>query len=168
MKAYHEIHPESLDSALAEGLKRTSRGSKGDNEAIIKTDRLLDSLRPQQLTAQGISRDDNLYSYVGIDDFVIDIVDGTHVPIDDFVDRAKLRVLELDIDPARSFVSNLDAYDALKDAIETRANRASLERLANDYWSSITKLTDFLPHTISRPEIMVPYDVPPNKIRLLN
>jgi hypothetical protein len=62
--AFHEIKKDNLELALKAGLKRTSRGDKGDDKEIIKTDKLLDNNRPEVLMQNNVSRDDNLYCYV--------------------------------------------------------------------------------------------------------
>jgi len=148
MKAYHEISPDSLDVVLHKGLIRTSRGDKGDDRAIIATDRFLDARRPLSLKQQGASREHNVYAYFQLDNLIIDIADGSPIPIDKFIARSKHQVLELDIDPQRCFVSDLDAFDALKSAIEANANEPTLEQLAKNYWSTVIRLIDFSPPTV--------------------
>lgn len=61
MRLYHEISSDSLKGTLRKGLKRTSRGEKGDDESIIKTDRYLDSVRPTALKKLDLSRSNNIY-----------------------------------------------------------------------------------------------------------
>lgn len=53
MKVYHQIQASALEMALVKGLLRTSRGYKGGDKAIIKTDHLLDMYRPQSLKNKG-------------------------------------------------------------------------------------------------------------------
>lgn len=114
---------------------------------------------------EGVSRDDNLYAYVRTDDAIIDITDGTHVPLGEFVAASSGRILELDIDPQRCFVSDLGTYDTLKAAIDSHENQSVFDRLAKSYWDKVVKLSSFDPAVIRRPEIMITYDVPPNNIR---
>ncbi|UTX51140.1 hypothetical protein KI440_02950 [Candidatus Saccharibacteria bacterium TM7i] len=166
MKAYHEIQPDMLEAALTSGLICTARGDKGDDAAIIKTDCYLDERRPEALVREGVSRDNNLYAYACVNGAVIDITNGEHVPVKHFVARSKQRVLELEIDPKRCFVSDLDTYDALKDALTHHGNKAVLERLAKSYWDKVTVLEKCNPATFRRPEVMVTYDVPPNHVKL--
>lgn len=167
MKVYHEIRPETLESALKNGLVCTSRGDKGDDTAIVNTDKFLDNHLPRALAQQGVSRDNNLYAYVHTDGAVIDITNGAHVPIDTFVASSKQQVLELDIDPERCFVSDLDSYDALKSAFEHPTDQPKLELLAKSYWNKVTPLSQFNPSSIRRPEIMITYDVAPGRITAL-
>lgn len=61
---------------LERGLKRTSRGDKGDDGTIAKTDKLLDACRPEQLKRAGVSRDDNVYCYPTHDGQAVDITNG--------------------------------------------------------------------------------------------
>lgn len=165
--AYHEADPKDLERILSRGLKRTSRGKKGDDNAIIQTDELLDKNRPDEVRSIGVSRDDNLYAYLAIVGTIIDITDGTPTPIDSFVANSKQAVLELTIDPTRSYVSNLDAYDILKRAIEQAAPQQVLHRLASEYWASITRLDHYIPSQFRRPEIMITYDIEPSAIQHL-
>lgn len=167
MKVYHEIQPDKLQAALTNGLACTSRGDKGDDTSIIKTDQFLDAHRPHSLTQHGVSRDNNLYAYVRVDESVIDITDGEHIPIDTFLSTRAGRVLELDVDPNRCFVSDLDTYDALKSAIEQRKNHTTLEQLAKSYWNKVTKLSRFDSSTMRRPEIMITYDISPHHLTIL-
>lgn len=46
MKAYHEVSADDLATILSNGLKKTSRGEKGDDKAIKATDEWLDAHRP--------------------------------------------------------------------------------------------------------------------------
>lgn len=167
MKVYHEIQPDALEAALINGLIRASRGDKGADKAIIKTDQFLDAHCPRRLKDQAVSRDDNLYAYAHVDGSVIDITDGRHVPIGQFVAASSQRVLELDVDPEKCFVSDLDTYDALKAAIEAHRDQSVLDRLAKSYWNKVVKLSGFDPAVIRRPEIMITYDVQPDSIRTI-
>lgn len=165
--AYHETNPDILSAALVHGLRCTSRGDKGDDPAIKQTDDFLDALRPKLLLAAGVSRDDNLYAYLCIDESVVDITDGSLVARTKFIQRSTQAVLELEIDPRRCYVSNLDTYDALKDAL-THYDTPAAEKIAHSYWSSLTPLTDFTLSSIKRPELMITYDIPPHQLRHLN
>lgn len=151
MRAYHEVSPDGLGSVLANGLKRTSRGDKSD-KIIAKTDAFLDAHRPKYLKDNGVSRDDNVYGYVAVGDAVIDITDGRIVPIREFVAQSKQAVLELDVDAQHCYVSDLDTYDALQDAITNYEDNATLEKLAVSYWKKVMLLADFSPQDIVRPE----------------
>jgi hypothetical protein len=74
--AFHEINKDNLELALRVGLKRTSRGDKGDDKEIIKTDKLLDDNRQAVLIQNNVSRDDNLYCYFYYKNKIVDITDG--------------------------------------------------------------------------------------------
>ncbi|HEX8389885.1 MAG TPA: hypothetical protein VF597_00500 [Candidatus Saccharimonadales bacterium] len=88
MTAYHEIASDKAEDVLKHGLKRTSRGDKGDDQSIIKTDEFLDAHCPAELKDRGVSRDDNVYAYVCVDDAIVDITDGSIVPLKDFISRS--------------------------------------------------------------------------------
>lgn len=164
MKAYHEISLDSLEGIQKEGLLCTPRGDKGDDESIIRTDRLLDKHRPTSLKDQGVSRGSSLYAYAYINGYIISITDGTRVALGQFLKNSTQAVLEVDTDPRKCFVSNLDRFDALKLAIKTGKSQHTLRKLADLYWSELIVASELSSATIHRPEIMIPYDIPPDKI----
>ena len=166
MNVYHVANPDSTGSILANGLERTSRGDKGDDKKIIKTDMFLDAKCPSELKNKGLSRDDNIYAYVVTDGMVMDITDGTPVPSDKFIEKNN-RTLELEVDEKRCFVSDLDTYDSLMSAFASDANESTLNTLAKSYWDKVTPLEKYINGQFRRPEIMITYDLAPNAIRLL-
>ena len=161
---YHEVAPEDVADILARGIAKTSRGEKGSDRLIRKTDQLLDDLRPEGLKVKGISRDDNIYAYFTYEDIVIDIKDGNPVPVNDFIKASDQAVVELSVDEARCYVSDLDVYDAMKDAV-SGGNDASARTLAKRYWEQLIPLVIFEPGLIIRPEVMITYDVPSENVR---
>lgn len=165
MIVYHEVDPAEVDSILEKGLKRTSRGDKGDDKTIIKTDKLLDDARPDELRHSGVSRDDNLYAYMAVDTKIIRITDGKAVNIDEFLQESKQAVLRLEVETTRCFVSDLDRYDALKKAVETDDERTG--ELVEDYWQHLVPLHNFTAGMIRRPEVMVTYDVLPTCLEVV-
>lgn len=152
---------------LKEGLKRTSRGEKGDDSLIIRVDALLDSCRPDELRQAGVSRDDNVYGYVADGDCLIDITDGRAVKLSNFINRSDQAVLRLHIEPERCYVSDLDAYDKVADAFGQGAGKELLRQLARRYWTSVRGLQYFGAGDIRRPEVMITYDIPPDAIEQL-
>lgn len=165
MIAFHEAKPEDMATILAHGLKRTSRGEKGDDSDIIRTDQLLDEWRPDDLRKAGWSRDNNLYAYVVLDGVVIDITNGQRIPVTRFVASAQQSLLELTVDPDRCFVSDLDLYDELMHAIHNERAKAYLQQIAERYFNTIQPLSLFDGASIVRAELMIPYDIPPHDLR---
>lgn len=168
MIVYHEIEFESLESALAKGLKRSSRGEKGDTSDIIKTDCFLDEQRPKGLSKAGVSRDDNLYAFMATDGKVISITDGSAVDINTFVKNSSKALLELSVPPQHCYVSDLNAYDAVKKAVENKADEATLRILAKRYWEALQPMKTFKTGSIRRPEVMITKDIPPKNITLVS
>lgn len=166
MIAYHEVSPEHIDRILQEGLKRTSRGDKGDDENIIATDNYLDKMCPKILKDQGVSRDNNIYAYVVMGDKVLRITDGKLVNAAAFVAQSKQKVLELSIDPKHCFVSNLDMYDKAKNAIQYK--QPTLQALAQEYWEQLRPIDEYTVDDFSRAELMITYDISSTDIRVLN
>ncbi len=167
MIVYHEVSPDSLDSIRQKGLKCTSRGEKGDDSSIARTDKLLDASRPDYLKQVAVSRDDNLYAYVADGSKLIDIKDGKSVELEDFIKKSEQTVLRLSIDPKRCYVSDLDAFDQLKDGIENDEDPDKLKRLINRYWQKLIPLEQFNIGGIRRPEVMITYDIEPGAIEIL-
>lgn len=165
MILYHEADPKKADSILEDGLKRTSRGEKGDDSAIIRTDKFLDDLRPDNLIKAGVSRDDNLYMYLSHKDKIVDIETGEAVELTEFMNQAEGAVLKVEADARRCFVSDLDIYDKIKKAIE---NKDYAEATAKKYWSTLVPLDNYKPGQIKRPEVMITYDIPPEAIEIVN
>jgi hypothetical protein len=164
MTIYHTIAGNSLESARANGLKRSSRGSKGAAGAIVRTDQLLDAHRPAELRQAGVSRDDNLYGYYVDGRRLVNIVDGELISPERLAVAGQV-LLELEVDAARCYVSDLDTYDAVRQAVERDAGGAELEKLAISYWDKVVVLSAYHPGSLRRPEVMVTYDVPPADIR---
>lgn len=168
MKVYHEVQPDSLGSILEDGLKRTTRGDKGDDSSIYHTDQLLDRLRPSTLTDAGVSRDNNLYGYLARDGHIIDITNGDLVPIPTFLNLSSQTVLELTIDPQRCYVSDLDRFDTVMRAIERHEADETIQALAHAYWQAVIPLADYSTNAFRRPEVMITYDVEPDDITPLS
>ena len=165
MIAFHEVDPAHVKSILAHGLKRTSRGEKGDGSDIVRTDQLIDEWRPDDLRKAGWSRDNNLYAYIVLDGNVIDITNGQRVPVDKFIANARQSLLELTVDSDRCFVSDLDIYDELMHAIHNKRAEVHLRQIAERYFNAVQPLSLFDGSSIVRAELMVPYDITPRDLR---
>jgi hypothetical protein len=165
MLVYHEVPPDTLESILLNGLKRTASGEKSDDKAIARTDHFLDQHCPNNLRNAGVSRVNNIYAYLQANGTIVDIVDGRHIPIQEFITRSKQTILELDINPTQCYVSDLDTYDELKDALSNHKDQYLLDELAGSYWNKVKKLSEFSVDGIRRPEVLITYDVPARDIR---
>jgi hypothetical protein len=163
---YHEISKDNLNAALSNGLKRSPRGAKGSDQTIIRTDHLLDSLRPQRLIAAGVSRDNNLYCYLAVKHQVVDITTGQlKEPKEISADPQQL-LLKLQADGQKCFVSNLDIYDQVKAAVKSQ-QRAEAHKLAQLYWEKLSPLSSYRHENgFRRPEVMVTYDIPPQDLSI--
>lgn len=168
MKVYHETTLNTVGSMLANGIKKSETGSKSDEKAIIKTDALLDEYRPHHLKEAGVSRQDNIYCYLRTGDSIVEIINGDHVALRDFVTHSDQAVLEIEVDPNRCYVSDLDTYDALKNTINSGKDKKRINELATSYWHKVVKLSDFKANQLRRPEIMVTYDIEPSSLRQLH
>lgn len=166
MIVYHEVDPASLQTILREGIKRSSDGEKTD-ELIGKTDEFLDKLRPAALKNSGVGRRNAIYAYLSVGNAVVDIVDGTPTEKSEFVKNSEQVVLELEVDSARAYVSDLDIYDALKAAIQRSDSREECRELAAKYWDALIPLSNFSVGEIARPEVIITYDIPRAAITVL-
>jgi hypothetical protein len=160
VSAYHEIASSKLGAVLKNGLKRKAGGDKSSDKEITKTDGLLDKYCPKDLKDAGLSRQNNLYCYLAYKDSVVDITDGKLKLPAKLSQSPKHVLLRLYIDPIRCYVSNLDLYDQILEAIKLSQDSLAIE-LTHEYWRQITRL-DKYDHTqgFKRPEVMVTYNVP--------
>jgi hypothetical protein len=166
MVLYHEVTEDALEQTLSHGLKSAARGEKGDKNDIIRTDTYLDDHRPAHIRRQGISRNDNLYAFIGTTTTLIDITNGATVPLKDYPLHNSC-LLRLSVDSNECYVSDLDRYDAVKAAVANHET-ATLAELASDYWTHLVPLGDFTIGDITRPEIMITRDVSPRNISLVS
>lgn len=162
MKVYHQVPRRELEAILTSGLHCDARGEKGANPLIKKTDGYLDEHRPKSLRRAGISRNTNVYGYLGNDQTLIDIIAGKETPISRYTNDVQ-QLLRLVVSVDDCFVSDLDRYDAVKAAFGSKAIGV-LPELAEKYWQSVTKLSEYSPSQFSRPEIMIVRDVLPDEI----
>lgn len=161
---WHEAEPATVNKLLHEGIKQGGTGHKTD-KLIDDTDALLDSICPEPLRAKGLSRSRNIYCYIVTDDSVIDITDGAHVPRGEFLKNSTQHILEIQVDPARCYVSDIDAYDRVKKAYRDGTDEPRIHSFAYRYWATVMPLSDSLGKLPARPEVMIPYEVAPQFIR---
>ena len=164
---FHEIEADSVESVFSDGLQRTSRGDKGSDSDVARTDKLLDELRPRNLVDGRVSRDDNLYGYVSVGGCVVDITDGELVDADKLSSSSDQVLLKLRVDPGQCYVSDLDLYDAVVEAVSD-GDTSKATQLGDTYWKRVTPLTEYEQHSeeaFLRPEVMITYDVPVDAIK---
>jgi hypothetical protein len=167
MIVYHEASPESLPHILRDGLKRADSGPKTD-KLVQRADELLDDCIPGEVARHKVCRQHSLYAYAQEAGKIVDIKDGSRIPIEDFAAQSSMTILVLEVDPTSCYVSDLDAYDAFVDAVRDEAADSQLQRLSDAYWDRISRLDTADFGQYRRPEIMVAYDVPATKISLVN
>jgi hypothetical protein len=150
---YHEVLPDSLDRVLREGIQRSQRGEKtgGQNQ---HTDDYLDAHRPadSQLSRQGV-----VYAYLSIGDKLVDISSGEVVDAHRFASGRDQVLLRVGVDSTDCYVSDLDAYDAVKSALEHHDR--DVEGKAKLYWYRVVPLDDYEPDAFHRPELMINADI---------
>lgn len=167
MIVFHEANPDTVESVKEHGLRCTSRGEKGDDTTIVRTDEILDNYCPDGLRSSGVSRDNNLYAYIYVEGDIIRITDGERVPEHTFITDSDRAVFRINADAERCYVSDLDSYDKIKNAVADEAQENTIQTLAQEYWSKVLPLTNFSPGAIKRPEVMITYDVPPEAIEIV-
>jgi len=164
---YHEIDANSLQTILKEGIKCASEGEKTKEKMIQKADAFLDTHRPEYAQKAGLSRSNNLYAYLSETNKIIDIADGEPLHLKKFLDRNNKTLVDLRVDPARCYVSDLDLYDTVKRSLELDEQNSTREHLAQQYWQKLIPLDAFENGVISRPEIMITYDIDPADIHVV-
>lgn len=163
MIIYHEISSGMLPKIKSEGLKRTARGTKSNEDAILRADNVLDQYIPPELQASGVSRNNTIYGYLGDESSLVDIQDGQKISLKKKKQQNGQVLLRLDVDPKDCWVSNLNAYDAVKQAIANRKSHQALSKLCKDYWNGVRPLNEYQ-CDIERPEIMITCNISPVSI----
>lgn len=168
MIAYHEANPDTVSSILQKGLQKTSRGDLSNHAIRAQTDRLLDDNRPEALRLAGLSRDNNVYAFLYMDGTLTGIDKGEPLTVEEYVRNTDQAVFCLTIDPTRTYVSDLDAYDSVAKLLQTGADEQTIAAAARRYWSTIIQLSSYEAGQIKRPELMITYDIPPGYLTCIN
>lgn len=168
MVIYHQVAAGTVADLKAQGIKKGDRGTKGQDKAIIRTDKLLDAHRPERILRAGVSRCAAIYCYLGTETEVIDITDGSVVPVAKLKVKPGQALLRLTVDAPRCWVSDLDAFDSLKQAITKHQTEDQLLQLAQNYWQTLVRLDAYQAGSIRRPEVMITYDLKPQEFVVLN
>jgi hypothetical protein len=160
---YHEVRPETLDEIRREGIKRSDHGEKTDS-VVQRTDECLEARIPARLSSRGLSRHEVVYGYLSSGTSLIDIRNGNAVDVNDFSLQRDLVLLRITADAELCFVSDLDAYDAVKMCVESDADDTLLRRLADRYWAHVVALEEYQAGQYRRPEVMITSDIDTSKI----
>lgn len=163
---YHEVDPSNEEKILQEGIHQEAEGEKTDDENK-KVDAFLDENIPPELDQLNVRRDEVIYAYMEYFDSIIDIRDGEYVPVDEFVDRNDQTLLKLTVDSGDCFVSDLDTYDTLLNAMEADEYEGRLKYLAAQYWDTVIPYDKYELGTYDRPEILITQDVSPSAIEVV-
>lgn len=163
---HHEARPESLDAILRDGIKRDDEGAKSD-DVIRRTDDCLQSRLPADLAAQGVSRSSVVYGYLSTDGKLVDIRTGDEVDAKEFTEGRDEVLLRITVESTDCFVSDLDAYDAVKVCVDSGAEETLLSRLAERYWTRVVPFDDYEAGLYRRPEVMVAEDIAPEAITVV-
>lgn len=166
MIVYHEVAPEDVQEILQNGIRCGAEGEKTD-ASIAQADKYLDKYIPENLAAAHVSRRNNIYAYLVEGESIVDITNGQRLTQAAFLARSEQQVVTLDIDPDRSYVSDVDAFDTLKQGLEEERDAAELRRLASQYWARLLPLSQYDSGSRKRPEVMITYDVPPVAVSAL-
>lgn len=159
------VASDQLAAVLRHGLVQGSSGSK-DNSGTQQADEFLNQHCPTHLSQAGVDRRANVYGYLlAVDGRVIDIADGEIKAATKLVGLAGHSILRVQVLPDRCYVSDLDAYDAVRQSLDEADDTRATE-LAAVYWRRLTRLVDYN-GALRRPEVAIIYDVPPTALRLL-
>jgi hypothetical protein len=175
VRVYHKTSNDSLASIQQEGLHYGATGTNNQEPHARKTNETLDRLRPKHLVRQNVSRDNCLYCYLLIGDRLLDVDSGQTVPLTQWDPGEDKAGLLLEIDPSIAYVSDLEAYDRLADALERQAPNDKIENLAAQYWQRLLPLSEALERyrldsnrgRYGRVEVMLTASVPPENITIL-
>jgi hypothetical protein len=168
MLIYHEASPDSLEAILRSGLKRSLHGELDSSDLTIKTNELLDTCRPHSLIRLGVSRIRSIYGYLPTNTGIIDAYTGDRVSEHEKTTANHRVLLSLEVTASRCYVSDREAYEALKAATGNNDPQSSLDKLARRYWQNLIRLDRYKQGYIRRPEVMVTYDIPPEHITIVS
>lgn len=159
--AFHEIKKDEVEGVLKNGLLLGRKGHKRDN-AINQTDAFLNRHRPAAIKNSGLDRMTNIYCYLSDDNYVIDIASGIKKPPAQIIDNSQQQLLSVQVDPERSYVSDLELYDHIKSLVQSGKVKQA-KALARVYWATVVPLARYN-HEFRRPELVIPYAIQPNDI----
>lgn len=181
----HRTSTDTLPSIFDNGLRYGEHGSHSQDERVRRTNEFLNAACPEDLKGQGVDRKDSLYCYLGVgENKVFDVASGRVVDLERWDVGAGNAKLGLLIDPDTTFVSDLDAYDALLERLDEQVSERALAGLAREYWHRLVCLSDVqahyrledealvavstsppgLPRRLERVEVLVTADVAPQDI----
>jgi hypothetical protein len=164
---YHEVRPEVLDAVLRHGLKCDDDGEKSD-QVVRRTDDCLETRKPAHLADRGVERSRAVYGYLAVGSNLVDISTGNAVDAAEFAARRDQILLRITADCADCYVSDLDAYDAVKMCVSSDAEDSLLSRLAQRYWTRVIPFEEYRPGLYRRPEVMVCNDVDGQDIEVVS
>src|SRR5690606_15492069 len=99
-----------------------------------------------------IYRNSSIYGYLPIDARnVIDITNGQPIAVDELAKELEQEIVKITVNQQTCYASDLDAYDAVRKAVEAHVDESALQRLANSYWSKLVRLSDYETDGIRRP-----------------
>ncbi len=158
---YHQVARDTAQQIVRHGLLQGSGGERRDKD-IKKADSLLNELRPQHCAQRSLDRIKNVYGYLASGDKVIDIVTGRAKKPTEILEDPGQVLLQVEVDPRRCFVSDLDLYDTFLQLVK-QGEAEQATKVGQAYWSTVRPL-DSYDGSIHRPEVMVTYDVPASAI----
>lgn len=168
MIVYHQADSHLVPLILRQGLQLVQGEGKGDDPAIAQTDEYLDARRPEYIRQAGVNRRQNIYAYLGDERHVIRITDGAEVTLGRFITESWQVVLRLTPPLEHCYISDLDAFDKLKRALQEETCQSECGRLAADYWRRVTPAVLYVDGSIARPEVLVTRPIPPEHIARVN
>jgi hypothetical protein len=168
MIVYHEADPGALTSILSNGIKRTQHGELGTGDTTVKTNKLLDACRPQALRDAGVSRTDNIYGYLTTNTGIMDAYSGQHMSEREKDAATHRTLLCLEVTATRCYVSDREAYEELKAAVDDNQDSFTIDSLTARYWRRLIRLDGYKMGEIIRPEVMITYDIPPQHINVVS
>lgn len=138
---YHKLPRSSLASVLKHGLRYGVQGRHGQEPHAIKTNTFLDDYCPPEFAAKGLSRKHCLYGYLYLADRLIDVDTGRPLSLQEWRVSEDYVRLALYVDPAVSYIGDLEAYDQLAAALEHDTALAECQALARQYWCTLLPLS---------------------------
>jgi hypothetical protein len=124
---FHEVSAERLDQVLWDGI---GCGDSGEKTAAAEhgADAFLDAHAPPRYAECGLGRRNVVYGYLPMGDRLIDIRTGQDIEVHAFAAQQKQVLVRTEVERSRCFVSDLDCYDIVKDALSSSWRPEALRR----------------------------------------
>jgi hypothetical protein len=172
---FHKAKAADGPQLLAHGLQYGRQGPLSREGPVAQANAYLDRHIPAACAGAGISRQQCIYAYLYKEGCLFGIKSGSPIKPEDWDPGQGFIRLCLQVDAAGGYVSDLDTFDRVAEALQKKLPDNELQQRAAAYWAALIPLTTVLTkfaagrdgvtgpdgQRIARPEVMLTDSVPP-------